>query len=626
MTSQQNQLAAAFALHQQGDLAGAERQYEALLQAAPDNPDLLYLLGMLCLDTGRAGMAAGYFGDAVRMAAAQGREVDPEWRLAHGSALQRDHKYEAALIIFDEVLVDDPKSVNGWFCRATVLQSLGRLDEAVENYKRLLGLAPDHAEAVNNMGTVLRDSGRPQAAKQAFRRALTINPKNPDALVNLGLLLEQGRRYAAAVKMLRRAAAISVEPDEETEIALSRCLVADGAVAEAVKGMESLVGKIPGSASALAELGRLHLFRGAAAQAAAHAREALAADPYCAAAHTILAQSGEDRDNQQALANIEAALGNPKIGSLDRASLYFSAAKRYGDSGDYDKEFESYIKANAIKRRRLAEIGYAYDPAAVEHAVDEHIAAFGRDAFAQAGASDSEIPVFIVGMPRSGTSLIEQILASHPEVAGAGELMFLNEAAGRLRRKAGYPATPLPAAPARDVASDFLDRLARAGGDARRITDKMPSNFMHIGLIAMLFPGARLIHSRRDPADTCLSCFFQNFAGTSVVFSYDLADLGHYYRQYSRLMEHWRQCLPDRPGLLEVDYEKLVGDQERESRRLIDFLGLDWSDSCLSFHETKRVVTTASHSQVRRPVYQTSVGRWKRYGDRLAPLLKSLAG
>ncbi|MEE8444459.1 MAG: sulfotransferase, partial [Alphaproteobacteria bacterium] len=369
----------------------------------------------------------------------------------------------------------------------------------------------------------------------------------------------------------------------------------------------------------------LHLFRGEAAQAAAHARQALAANPDCAAAHSILAQSGEDRDNQQALANIGAALDNTKIGSFDHASLYFTEAKRYGDSGDYGKEFESYIKGNEIKRGHLAEIGYLYDPSAVEHAVDEQIAAFGRDAFAQAGASDSEIPVFIVGMPRSGTSLIEQILASHPEVAGAGELMFLGEAVGRLRREADYPAAPPPAL-ARDVANGFLERLARAGGDARRITDKMPSNFMHAGLIAMLFPGARIIHTRRDPADTCLSCFFQNFAGTSLAFSYDLADLGHYYRQYSRLMEHWRQCLPDRPGLLEVDYEKLVGHQERESRRLIEFLGLDWSDSCLSFHETKRVVTTASHSQVRQPVYRTSVGRWKRYGDRLAPLLKSLAG
>ena len=620
-----DKLAAAHALHEKGDLAAAERLYRSLLDSESRNPELLYPLGLLCLSTERVEMAVEYIGAAIDAAIARGQAVNPEWRLALGSARQHVGDHESALSDFDAALADSPGSIDALFCRGTALQALARLDEAADCYNAVLKQQPKHAMAANNLGTVLRDTGRPAAALRAFRRALEADPGYRDAITNVGLALEQGGRFSAAIKVLRRAAALYAEPDEDTEYALSRCLAAEGEVEAAVERLGSLGSKAGRSPRLLAQTAQLMLFLGDAARAVEIARDAVATDPNCGAAHYVLAQSGADRDNKNAVGSIETALENPDVGAFETASLYFAMAKRYSDSKDYEKEFDSFLKGNAVKRDRLREMGYGYDPTRTEGAVEELIAAFEPEIFNDAGGSESETPVFIVGMPRSGTTLIEQILASHRQVAGAGELMFLGEAAGWLRQEAGYPARKPSQRQLSDIAATGLKRLKKSDGEAMRICDKMPSNFMQVGLIALLYPRARIIHCRRDPVDTCLSCYFQNFVGTSQPYSYDLADLGPFYRQYLRIMEHWRQVLPAGARLLEVDYEKLVAGQESESRRMIDFLGLGWDDACLDFHKTARTVTTASHAQVRQPVYSSSVGRWKRYRARLEPLLAALS-
>jgi hypothetical protein len=229
-------------------------------------------------------------------------------------------------------------------------------------------------------------------------------------------------------------------------------------------------------------------------------------------------------------------------------------------------------------------------------------------------------------MPRSGTSLAEQILASHPRVRGAGELVDIGKMSTLLPGRLGGEAYPdclerLDRATARTLAEEYQGSLRQHGGAAERVVDKMPHNYLHLGLIAALFPRSRIVHCRRDPVDTCLSCYFQEFVNP-LPYGPDLASLGRYYREYERLMAHYAQVLP--LPLFELNYEELTAQQEAVSRRLVEFCGLDWDDRCLRFHETARTVRTSSSLQVRKPMYTSSVGRWKRYEAHLGPLLDAL--
>jgi hypothetical protein len=279
-------------------------------------------------------------------------------------------------------------------------------------------------------------------------------------------------------------------------------------------------------------------------------------------------------------------------------------------------------------RRHFQQTGAAFDAAAHRRRVDWLIRTFTPEFFRQVEGVglDPETPVFIVGMPRSGTTLVEQILSRHPQVFGAGELRDVDRLAEALTapvEAVGGDSNVLAALArqkGRDLAERHLHRLTRLGGAALRVIDKLPINFLHLGLIATLFPRARVLHCRRDRLDTCLSCYVQYFHALN--FTWDLEDLGKYHREYERLMAHWRTALPLR--LLDVSYEELVSDQEAVSHRMIAFCGLDWDERCLAFHENPRPVHTMSMLQVRRPMYASSVGRWRRYEKQLEPLRKAL--
>jgi hypothetical protein len=259
--------------------------------------------------------------------------------------------------------------------------------------------------------------------------------------------------------------------------------------------------------------------------------------------------------------------------------------------------------------------------------IDDHIATFTKEFFdSQPATSDSELPVFIIGMPRAGSTLVEQILASHSKVVGAGELTDIEQMVpemGRMLERCGrYPAGArhLTQTQLRGLADRYLHTLAQIGGPAQRVVDKMPENFLYLGTIAAMFPRARIIHCRRNPFDVCLSCYFQNF--NRIHFSWSLEDLGHYHREYERLMAHWRRVLPLQ--MLEVRYEDLIVRQQEVSREIVAFCGLEWEDSCLAFHANPRPVRTASALQVRRPIYARSMERWKKYAAHLEPLRRAL--
>ena len=370
-------------------------------------------------------------------------------------------------------------------------------------------------------------------------------------------------------------------------------------------------------------------------QAVQHALAALHLRPDWAPMLFILAElaaNGHYDFPEEQLQRIETRIGVPGTSPTDASLLHFALAMLREKRGAYDDAFDSYRQGNALVHGLLKETGQAFDAQEHDGLTDRLIATFTPALFERVRGFglDTEAPVFIVGMPRSGSSLVEQILSRHPRVFAAGELGDVGRlAAGlpaRLGAPEGYPrcVDRLDQPTAAAVAAEYLQGLARRGAPtgypAARVTDKAPLNFLHLGLLAALLPHARVIHCRREPRDVCLSCYLQYFR--ELNFTWDLGNLGRYYRAYERLMEHWRRVLPVQP--LEVDYEQLVTQPEPMIRRLLAFCGLEWDDRCLRSHESRRPVQTQSKLQVRRPIYTTSVGRWRRYEAHLGPLRESL--
>jgi Flp pilus assembly protein TadD len=485
---------------------------------------------------------------------------------------------------------DDPDAVAHL---GEALREQGRLEQAAVFLRHAVCLRPDRAEAHHHLGQTLAEQGRPEEAEAAYREALRLRPDSVAALSSLGALLEEMNRPDEGRPLVERALALG--PDQY------QALVHDG--------------------TSLVTQGRF-------AEAEAAFLRALAVRPDGAAAWFYLARDAGHAFRDDEVARLRALLDRDGLPLRDRINLHFALARVLDRAGACDEAFAHCDRGNAVKRELLLLQNNAYRPDEHTRFVDRLIAVFGPAFFERVRGfgDDSDLPVFVVGMPRSGTSLVEQILASHPAVHGAGELRHVQQLAAGLPAELGAP-EPYPDClaglsreAARRLAGRHLEAMRRLGGGRARVVDKMPMNFHHLGLIAALLPRARVLHCRRDPRDSCWSCYFQNFR--EVPFACDLRALGGYYRQYERLMDHWRRTRP--LPILDVQYEELVEAPERLSREMVAFCGLPWNPGCLEHHRTRRPVRTASNRQVRQPIYKTAVGYWRNYAAHLGPLLEAL--
>jgi hypothetical protein len=464
-------------------------------------------------------------------------------------------------------------------------------------------------------------AGDVPAAFEAFRSAAKADPRVAAPYVGLARLLSRNHQRGEAIACLDRAAAI--EPGNAAIVAqLAGALVQEGRLEQAVTIYVDALNRLGPAPRLLLGLATLQEDRGERDAAADAYRRVLAADPVNADALAGLLGVAEG----DALAGVIDTARTTMTDAADRdaALIGYALGKALDRVGDHPAAFDAWSKANAARRRMAG----AFDRAAFDGRVDRLIALFDKDFFEQRrGWGDpSERPVFIVGLPRSGTTLTEQVLSAHPEVHGAGELDLLTDMATGTPDRLGSaePAWPetaplLSQTHIVGIAHDHLARLAAlAPADAMRVIDKQPLNFWHLGLVALALPGARVIHCTRDIRDNGLSIFVENFAADQR-WATDLEDIAHYWRGYRRLMAHWRGVLGDR--MIEVPYEDAIDDIESQARRWLGFLDLPWDDAVLAFHRSDRAVQTPSRWQVRQPIYRSSAGRWRRYAAELAPLI-----
>lgn len=598
-----------------GDIAGAADLLRKAVTARKRDAVAWNLLGWCQQKTGDRLKAEDSFRQAVRL--------KPDFAEALnnlGTALMLRGEHDEAAQILQRCVVLAPTAAQPHMNLGILLGGLGREEEALVHARRAVELAPDSADTRFNLGKLLHQMDLLEEAEAEYRAALRLVPENAHFMNNLALLLDMLLRPQEALEWAERAAAAAGDAVGEIHENLVRANIAQGRFAEARERLEGFLARAPGHPGMRLLMADIAVREGRFADAKDIYQTMLDADPGSARALRGMARAGKIRLGDPLVALMQDAAGRETADLDDRVDLFFALGKAHDDVGDPDAAFGFYAQGNALKNTRCH-----YDPAAYEDYVSAVIEAFTPEFFAARAdwGSDSDRPTLILGMPRSGTTLVEQILSSHPDVTAGDELPDFNLIERMVKRRHGYP-QQLASLP-REALGEFIDlylaHLERIDPAARHVTDKLPGNSQRLGLIALLFPKARVIHCRRDPVDTCLSIYFQNFGGQHD-YAYDLRALGHFYRQYQRLMAHWAAAAP--MPILEVVYEDVVADHEAQGRRMIEHLGLEWHPAMAAFHTNTRTVSTASVWQVRQPIYKGSVERWRKYEAHIGPLLEAL--
>ena len=501
--------------------------------------------------------------------------------LAQGVQAHQQGNLAAADAVYQQVLRQEPGHFDATRLRGELLLNRGQIREAVALLNHLTALHPRNFLAHYSLGNALRLAGQVDVAVACYQNTLALNPGFAGAHYGLGLVLRRAEREREAAGNFRQA--LATEPNWT----------------EAWKDLGltlAMLGELPEAEAAL--------------------KRAVALRPGLGEAQRHLAAIRRDNPTEAETAALLACAADTRLPPDDKVDILFTLGRQEDKAGRYDAAFGHFAAANALLRAQQAQAGIVFDRARFSQDVDKLAATFGPAVFAAQGqtGSASEAPVFILGMPRAGSTLFEQIAASHSQVCGAGECFGIGAAAARIGWAPSAAWTPDAL---RAEAETYLRTQQAKAGGAARIIDKMPDNIFQLGLISALFPQARVIFCARDPRDTILSCFFQHFA-QPLAYDTDLQDCAHRLRETERLTRHWQSVLKLRH--MTLSYEALLAAPEAESRRLISFLGLEWEPQCLDFHQSARQVRTASWAQVRQPLYQNASGRWRHYAPQLSGL------
>jgi tetratricopeptide (TPR) repeat protein len=636
----------------EGQLGTAEARCRAALERHPRDVNMMGLLGALLVKMDRRIEAEALLREVIAAA--------PTFAKPHedlGILLMQAGRTADALPVLERATHLDPTLERAWFNLGKALAFLGRGKEADVAFekcferspeRRLMALAAEHHK-----------EGRTEEAERLYRRALRDNPRNVDALrllaliaieaeraddgeillekaveiapdfnqalVDLGRLRKDQDRFAEALECFDRA--IALEPTRPQAHYLRAGTLARASFTyEAIESYRRCLALRPEHAGALTGLGHVLKAVGQYDAAVASYNACIRLIPGNGETYWSLANLKRYQFDDAMVAEMERRLSTAKEDEQSDVNFLFALGKAYEDRGDFERAWHFYRTGNVTRRARVF-----YDPVQTEAMNDRLIQTYTTDFFAShAGAGDPDpSPIFILGLPRSGSTLLEQILASHSQVEGTSELPYIGRAASSLNHNPdgglNYPEAMRELTPdnLRALGEEYLARAhthRRRG--APRFIDKMPNNFPSAGFIATILPNAKIIDARRHPLDACLSCYRQLFA-KGQNFTYDLTEIGEYYLQYQRLMDHWSDVMPGR--VLTVQYEEIVADFENQVRRLLDFCGLPWEDACLRFYESERPIRTPSSEQVRQPIYSRSVGHWRNYERHLGELIEVVA-
>ena len=639
----------------QGKLEDAVACYRRALELKPDYVQAHNNLGVALKRQGKLDQAIACCRRAL--------ELKPDYAEAHynlGNAVMGQGNFDEAIACWRRALELKPDYAEAHNNLGVAFKDQGKLDQAIACYRRTLELKPDYAEAHHNLGIAFRDQGKLDEAIACWRRALELKPNYAEAHNDLGVALQDQGKLDEAVACCRRA--LELKPDyAEAHNNLGSLLQGQGKPDEAIACYRRALGLKPGYAEADSNLGKVLQDQGKLVEAAACCRRALELKPDYADARcnlgSVLVETGDLQGAEDSFrgalgSNRRFALAHFKLAELlggklpendlaaerrllqetdltdeQRLLLHFGLAKVLDARGEYRDAAEHLDRGNALQLSEWRKHGREYDPKVYELLVNRMIGVSTPDFFERVRGFglESELPVFVVGLPRSGTTLVEQILAGHSRVFAAGEIKLVNDTVAALGGQSAdriEGLRQLNRQTADRLASQHLEKLRAFSPAALRIVDKMPDNYLYLGLLASLFPRAKLIHCRCDLRDVAVSCWMTHFL--EVRWANDQRHIALRFYQYERIMEHWRKVLP--APLLEVDYEETVADLEGVARKLVAWCGLAWEPSCVEFHRAKRPVRTASAVQVREPVFSTSVGRWKHYEQDMTSLFTRLEG
>jgi tetratricopeptide (TPR) repeat protein len=608
MTATDQAIARAVEHFQAGDLGRAAKLCKRALKINPKDINALHLLGVVTYKAGKPKKAVAYLEDAIA-----GAGPDPELQRNLGFSLRDSDRPKEAAAAFARALELEPSDIVARFQLGALLGDAGDEDEALTHFAEVLRRDPGNSQAQYNHANALRKVGRYQEALESFAKAAELASRDPQVFVGWGSALQRLDQWDEAIEKYEHALTLDAVGDADgVFINLGNALCEIGQFNRARESFDRALALEPGAAEAIVG----HALICDRRREFEKARDLIAPilearEPPVSALLLYAGLAGRLDEEDRAIAILQAALDRSDLGDDQEQRICFSLGKQCDAAGRYDDAYTFYERANSL---------YAgdYDPQAKDDQISEVMESFpapALEALPVAGAA-RDLPVFIVGMPRSGTTLVEQILSSHPRAAGAGELRDIRKMVAALPETLGCGtafadiAKALTGETLDRLADQYIDALRAVGPDADRVTDKMPHNFEHLWFIRALFPEAPIIHCVRNPLDTCLSCFFQAFGGRHT-YSRNLRDLAHHYIGYRKVMAHWKEALPG--PMIDVVYEEVVADPEAQSRRLIDFCGMEWDPACLSFHENRRFVATASYDQVRRPIYASSAGRRVHY-------------
>ena len=588
----------------------------------PGEPDAHFNLGIVQKNLGLFNEAAASYHRALKL--------NPKYAEAYdnlGNVLKELGQSNEAVASFRKALSIKPHLAMTHNNLGSTLKDMGKLDEAVACYRRAISFNPKYVEGYNNLGNALKDFGQLDKAIDCYRHAISINPQLAATHNNLGSALKDQRQLDASIECFRTA--LKLKPDYAE--AYNNLGNVHKELRHFDKARESYLKALeinPKLHETMVGMGYLCVINGETSDAEKMVTQALSINPDSLEANILLAnikKSQAGNGNLEALLKIEKNIqdGTCSVPDKSNISLQFALGKCLSDQGEHNRAFPHFLEGCRLKRAT-----FEYDATQMTQHFDEIIRTFDQTTLnrLKESSNHSRVPIFVLGMPRSGTTLTEQILASHPDVFGAGELPNMEKITQRsVSGVSGFPGNilALDQEALTEWPNDYLSEIRQLAPDTQHITDKLPGNFKFIGLIHAVLPNAKIIHVNRNPVDTCLSCFSQLFSHGMLLQTYDLRELGKYYADYVRLMDHWRTLLPA-GSFLDVKYEDIVADQEFQARRIIDYCDLEWNDACIDFHKLKRSVNTASMNQVRQPIYKSSVERWRSYEKHLKPLLDIL--